>query len=254
MSILLGLTPFIVFFVLMRLVHPLAGLGAAFAVSVLMGFVQWRRGESIKVLEVGSLVLFGALTLYTLIAAPQWTVATVRLAVDGGLFIVAAGVAPHPPALHLAICARERAAGIVDLADILHHQRPHHCGLDGGVRGDDRRRRGRAICRSHSALGRHCRDHRRLCRCGLVHALVSGRGAPPRRSGRQRRQPATRTLPRLRGREGRGLSRADAHKAHRLVQAAQRRAVFGDIAAVERLARFGVGQHRLEMIASPPRH
>ncbi|MGA9323807.1 MAG: hypothetical protein WBW06_22365 [Xanthobacteraceae bacterium] len=90
MSILLGLTPFIVFFVLMRLVHPLAGLGAAFAVSVLMGFVQWRRGESIKVLEVGSLVLFGALTLYTLIAAPQWTVATVRLAVDGGLFIIAA--------------------------------------------------------------------------------------------------------------------------------------------------------------------
>ena len=55
-----------------------------------MGFVQWRRGESIKVLEIGSLVLFGALTLYTLIAAPQWTVATVRLAVDGGLFIIAA--------------------------------------------------------------------------------------------------------------------------------------------------------------------
>jgi hypothetical protein len=90
MSILLGLTPFIVFFVLMRLVHPLAGLGAAFAVSLLMGFVQWRRGESIKVLEVGSLVLFGVLTLYTLIAAPQWTVATVRLAVDGGLFLIAA--------------------------------------------------------------------------------------------------------------------------------------------------------------------
>jgi hypothetical protein len=90
MSILLGLTPFIVFFVLMRLVHPLAGLGAAFAVSVLMGFVQWRRGESIKVLEVGSLVLFGVLTLYTLIVAPEWTVATVRLAVDGGLFLIAA--------------------------------------------------------------------------------------------------------------------------------------------------------------------
>ena len=90
MSILLGLTPFIVFFVLMRLVHPLVGLGAAFAVSLLMGFVQWRRGEKIKVLEVGSLVLFGVLTLYTLIAAPQWSVATVRLAVDGGLFIIAA--------------------------------------------------------------------------------------------------------------------------------------------------------------------
>jgi hypothetical protein len=89
MSILLGLTPFLVFFVLMRLVHPLAGLSAAFTVSLLLGFRQWRRGESVKVLEVGSLALFGVLVLYTLIAAPNWTVATVRLAVDGGLFIIA---------------------------------------------------------------------------------------------------------------------------------------------------------------------
>lgn len=45
-----------------------------------------RRGESVKILEVGSLVLFGLLTAYTLLAAPRWTVATVRLAVDGGFF------------------------------------------------------------------------------------------------------------------------------------------------------------------------
>ena len=45
-----------------------------------------RRGESVKTLEVGSLVLFGLLTAYTLLAAPRWTVATVRLAVDGGFF------------------------------------------------------------------------------------------------------------------------------------------------------------------------
>jgi hypothetical protein len=88
MSILLGLSPFIVFFVLMRLVSPLAGLAAAFALSVLLGFRQWRRGESVKVLEVGSLALFGVLLLYTLIAAPEWTVATVRLAVDGGLLVI----------------------------------------------------------------------------------------------------------------------------------------------------------------------
>jgi hypothetical protein len=30
--------------------------------------------------------LFGLLTAYTLLAAPRWTVATVRLAVDGGFF------------------------------------------------------------------------------------------------------------------------------------------------------------------------
>jgi hypothetical protein len=88
MSILLALTPFIVFFVVMRMVSPFAGLAAALAVSVLLGIRQWRRGESVKVLEVGSLALFGALVLYTLIAAPDWTVATVRLAVDGGLLII----------------------------------------------------------------------------------------------------------------------------------------------------------------------
>jgi hypothetical protein len=88
MNILLALTPFIVFFVVMRMVSPLAGLAAAFVVSVLLGIRQWRRGESVKVLEVGSLALFGALVLYTLIAAPDWTVATVRLAVDGGLLAI----------------------------------------------------------------------------------------------------------------------------------------------------------------------
>jgi len=73
----------------MRSVSPLAGLGAAFAVSLLLGWRQWRRRESVKVLEIGSLALFGLLLLYTLVVAPHWTVATVRLAVDGGLFAIA---------------------------------------------------------------------------------------------------------------------------------------------------------------------
>lgn len=63
MSIVLGLVPFIVFFVVMRTFSPLAGLAAAFVVSLLLGIRQWRRGESVKVLEVGSLLLFGALLL-----------------------------------------------------------------------------------------------------------------------------------------------------------------------------------------------
>jgi hypothetical protein len=88
MSILMSLTPFIVFFALMRLVSPLAGLSAAFVASLLLCLRQWRRGEAVKVLEIGSLALFGALLLYTVIAAPVWTVATVRLAVDGGLLLI----------------------------------------------------------------------------------------------------------------------------------------------------------------------
>ena len=89
MSIVLSLSPFVAFFVLMRLVSPLAGLVGAVAVSLLLCIRMVRRGESLKILEVGSLVVFGALTAYTLLAAPAWTVATVRLAVDTGLLAIA---------------------------------------------------------------------------------------------------------------------------------------------------------------------
>jgi hypothetical protein len=72
----------------MRLVSPLAGLAAAFAVSLLLGIEQWRSGKSIKVLEIGTLALFGVLVLYTLAMETHWSVATVRLVVDGGLFAI----------------------------------------------------------------------------------------------------------------------------------------------------------------------
>jgi hypothetical protein len=87
MSILLGLSPFLTFFVLMRLATPGAGLVGALAVSSLLGLRMWWRSESVKILEVGSLILFGLLTGYTLLAAPRWTVA-MRLAVDGGLLAI----------------------------------------------------------------------------------------------------------------------------------------------------------------------
>ncbi|WP_420995766.1 hypothetical protein ACKI2N_019550 [Cupriavidus sp. 30B13] len=88
MGMLLGFAPFIAFFVAMRRISPLAGLAAALVVSLLLCLRSWRRGESLKVLELGSLALFGLLLAYTLAAAPGWTVATVRLAVDGGLLAV----------------------------------------------------------------------------------------------------------------------------------------------------------------------
>jgi hypothetical protein len=88
MSILLGLAPFILFFVLMRLSTPLVALvGATLVSAILMGRVA-LRGGSIKILEIGSLVLFGVLTLYTLVARPDWSIAGVRLAVDGGLALI----------------------------------------------------------------------------------------------------------------------------------------------------------------------
>lgn len=88
MSILLSLAPFAVFFVLMRLHSPIAGLiGALVASLLLCARMRWR-GDAVKILEVGSLVVFALLTGYTWLAAPGWTVATVRLAVDGGLLAI----------------------------------------------------------------------------------------------------------------------------------------------------------------------
>ena len=70
MGILLGLAPFIAFFALMRLVSPLAGLAAGLVASLLLGVRMWWRGETIKILEIGSLILFAGLTLCTLVAEP----------------------------------------------------------------------------------------------------------------------------------------------------------------------------------------
>ena len=88
MSILLSLSPFAVFFGLMRLHSPIAGLlGALVASLVLLARMHWR-GEALKILELGTIVLFGLLTAYTWIGSPTWTVATVRLAVDVGLLAI----------------------------------------------------------------------------------------------------------------------------------------------------------------------
>jgi hypothetical protein len=90
MHLLLAFAPFVAFFAAMRLVSPLAGLCAASLVSLWMCLRMWRRRESVKVLEIGTLMLFVLLLAYTVVARPVWTVATVRLAVDGGLFAIAA--------------------------------------------------------------------------------------------------------------------------------------------------------------------
>jgi len=90
MGILVGFAPFLAFFVGIRRISPVAGLAAACLVSLYLCLRMWRSGASVKVLEVGSLVLFAALLGYTLLASPAWTIATVRLAVDAGLFAIAA--------------------------------------------------------------------------------------------------------------------------------------------------------------------
>ena len=90
MGILLGLAPFIAFFASMRLVSPLAGLAAGFAVSFVLGVRMWWRGETMRFLEIGELApvcRFDA--LHAGCCAPAWSVrASVHLVVDAGLLAI----------------------------------------------------------------------------------------------------------------------------------------------------------------------
>ncbi len=88
MSIILGFAPFIVFFTLASLISPLVGLTAAFAISLVMTGLNWQRGKSLKILDIGSLALFGSIILMILVAAPDWSVGEVGLAVNGGLTLI----------------------------------------------------------------------------------------------------------------------------------------------------------------------
>lgn len=89
MSFLLAFLPFVVFALLDRLIDPVAGLAAAALVSLVLIcrdlFVTHRTP---KILEVGSAVLFSALTLYVIIAKPELSIMAVRLMVDGGLLLL----------------------------------------------------------------------------------------------------------------------------------------------------------------------
>lgn len=90
MSILLGLSPFILFALLTRVASIEVSLFAAAALSA--GLIlrdRLRHGGAVKVLEAGTAILFGGLAFYTLLAHASWTVVGVRLAVDAGLFLIA---------------------------------------------------------------------------------------------------------------------------------------------------------------------
>lgn len=85
MGILWGFAPFVAFFLVMRLASPLAGLAAAFAIALVSLIRAWRGGKGLKILDLGAAALFGLLTLFTLVARPDWSVGGVRLVVDAGL-------------------------------------------------------------------------------------------------------------------------------------------------------------------------
>ena len=89
MNILLAFAPFIAFAVLDRLVGATPGLMAGALVAaglVLRDALSTSR--RVKILEVGTVVLFGGLTCYSLVMAVTWTIVGVRLCVDAGLLVI----------------------------------------------------------------------------------------------------------------------------------------------------------------------
>jgi hypothetical protein len=99
MGIVLSFAPFIAFALVDRLFGSTAGLLAGALVSaawVARDLVGKRRSP--RLLELGSLLLFGGLAIYAALASPDWSVIGVRLRVDCGLLlIVVASLAVRRP-------------------------------------------------------------------------------------------------------------------------------------------------------------
>lgn len=89
MGILLAFAPFIVFAVVDRLVGATEGLPAGAAVSAALLVRDWLSpGRTPKVLETGTVILFGGLALYAVTGGPTWSIVGVRLWVDAGLLLI----------------------------------------------------------------------------------------------------------------------------------------------------------------------
>jgi hypothetical protein len=89
MGILLAFAPFIAFALVDRLIGPMEGLWAGTLTSAaLLARSLFGCGHSLKILEVGTLLLFGGLAVFALFNGPAWSVIGVRLRVDIGLLLI----------------------------------------------------------------------------------------------------------------------------------------------------------------------
>src|SRR4051812_16786866 len=89
MGILLAFAPFIVFALIDRLIGPMEGLVAAALVSAaLLVRDRMTPGRTPKILEIGTMLLFGALALYAVLGGLTGSVIGVRLCVDAGLLLI----------------------------------------------------------------------------------------------------------------------------------------------------------------------
>ena len=89
MGTLLAFAPFIVFVLVDRSIGPTEGLIAGALVSAALLARDWvTPGKTLKILEIGTVLLFGALALYAVLGGPTWSIIGVRLCVDAGLLLI----------------------------------------------------------------------------------------------------------------------------------------------------------------------
>ena len=89
MGILLAFAPFLAFAVVERIFSPVEGLIAGTLVSLALIIRDaMTPGRSPKILEIGTMILFAGLTLYSFLGRPAWSVIGVRLCVDAGLLLI----------------------------------------------------------------------------------------------------------------------------------------------------------------------
>ena len=89
MNLLLAFAPFLAFALLDRLVGTTVGLvTAAIIAAGLLARDAFSTNRKVKILEVGTFLLFGGLAVYTVLVSVAWSIVGVRLCVDAGLLVV----------------------------------------------------------------------------------------------------------------------------------------------------------------------
>ncbi|QOY87917.1 hypothetical protein [Paludibaculum fermentans] len=99
MGILLGYAPFVVFFAVSNLGGSVMGLVCAAIAAVILTAARALSGkQSVKLLELSSVLLFAGLAAAAYSTDANWTVTEVRLRVDAGLLaIIVASLAIGQP-------------------------------------------------------------------------------------------------------------------------------------------------------------
>lgn len=88
MNLLIAFAPFIAFAVIDRLIGSVEGLIAGAIASIIIVGRDVSLGRKPKILEIGSVLLFGGLALYAVLTQAAWTILGVRLRVDLGLMVI----------------------------------------------------------------------------------------------------------------------------------------------------------------------